>query len=53
MAHPNVKDIVLNSWGQLMMKTPMLRVCLKLRRLKPELRALNKHPFLDIGAKVA
>ncbi|KAH7847564.1 hypothetical protein Vadar_027642 [Vaccinium darrowii] len=53
MAHLSFKDLVGDSWGLPVRASPMPTLCIKLRRLKPVRRTLNKPHFQNISARVA
>lgn len=53
MNRHSFEDVIKNSWAQPVRNSPTLALCMRLRRSKPVLRALNKQHFLDISSKVA
>ncbi|XP_039008860.1 uncharacterized protein LOC120137071 [Hibiscus syriacus] len=50
--HPNFLEQITKSWQQLTQGNPMQRLFIKLKRLKPNLKKLNKDNYNDISAKV-
>ncbi|XP_028126071.1 uncharacterized protein LOC114322842 [Camellia sinensis] len=50
--HENFIPVVSEVWNQYIQGVPMLRVCQKLRDLKPILKALNKKEFSDVSSRV-
>lgn len=53
MNRHSFEDVIKNSWAQPVRNSPMLALCMRLRRSKPVLRAFNKQHFLDISSKVS
>lgn len=52
MKHHQFKELVQNSWLLPVTGSPMVRLSLKLRRLKPVLRDLNANCFSNISGRV-
>lgn len=50
--HPEFLNLVARVWNEEMEGSPMYRLCSKIRRLKEELRRLNKNHFSKISSRV-
>ena len=49
MKNERCGDILHNAWNQPTEVSPMLRLCLKLKRLKPLMKALNADCYINIS----
>lgn len=52
MKHHTFANIVKNPWDEPCNGTPMFKVSSKLKRLKPELRQLNKKWYINLSLRV-